>query len=63
MYLDSFAEVFSNTGFVVLVYVNRNLCGSNDEPKQEIDPGNKLKIIDMLFLVLDSFLTFIQNRI
>lgn len=63
MYLDSFAEVFSNTGFVVLVYVNRNLCESNDEPKQEIDPCNKLKIIDMLFLVLDSFLTFIQNRI
>ena len=32
MYLDSFAEVFCDAGFAVLVYDNRNLGASDGEP-------------------------------
>ncbi len=38
MYLDDFAEAFSQAGFLVLVYDNRNLGASGGEPRGEIDP-------------------------
>ncbi|ADX84537.1 hydrolase [Sulfolobus islandicus REY15A] len=53
MYLDSFAEVFAKAGFVVLVYDNRNFGESEGEPRQEIDPWNRLRIIDMPYPMLD----------
>ncbi len=42
MYLDSFAEVFCDAGFAVLVYDNRNLGASDGEPRQEIDPWRQI---------------------
>jgi len=42
MYLDSFAEVFCDSGFAVLVYDNRNLGASDGEPRQEIDPWRQI---------------------
>ncbi len=42
MYLDSFAEVFCDAGFAVLVYDNRNLGASDGEPRGEIDPWRQV---------------------
>ena len=42
MYLDSFAEVFCDAGFAVLVYDNRNLGASDGEPRGEIDPWRQI---------------------
>ncbi|MGI4860730.1 MAG: alpha/beta hydrolase [Janthinobacterium lividum] len=37
-YLDRYAQVFAEAGFVVLVYDNRNFGDSGGMPRQEIDP-------------------------
>ncbi|UCF91119.1 MAG: alpha/beta fold hydrolase [Desulfobacterales bacterium] len=42
MYLDSFADVFCEAGFAVLVYDNRNLGASDGEPRGEIDPWRQI---------------------
>jgi len=42
MYLDSFADVFCDAGFGVLVYDNRNLGASDGEPRGEIDPWRQI---------------------
>lgn len=42
MYLDSFAEVFCDAGFAVLVFDNRNLGASDGEPRGEIDPWRQV---------------------
>jgi uncharacterized protein len=42
MYLDSFADVFCDAGFAVLVYDNRNLGASDGEPRGEIDPWRQV---------------------
>jgi len=42
MYLDSFAEVFCDAGFAVLVFDNRNLGASDGEPRGEIDPWRQI---------------------
>jgi fermentation-respiration switch protein FrsA (DUF1100 family) len=38
MYLDDFAAVFANAGFIVTVFDYRNFGGSEGEPRQHIDP-------------------------
>jgi fermentation-respiration switch protein FrsA (DUF1100 family) len=38
MYLDDYAEHFSETGLHVLVFDHRNFGASDGEPRQEIDP-------------------------
>jgi len=38
MYLDDYAEHFSEAGLHVLVFDHRNFGASNGEPRQEIDP-------------------------
>jgi len=38
MYLDDYAEYFSEAGLHVLVFDHRNFGASNGEPRQEIDP-------------------------
>ena len=43
MHLDDFAEVFSQAGFLVLVYDNRNLGASDGEPRGEIDPWQQIR--------------------
>jgi len=43
MYLDDFAEVFSQAGFLVLVYDHRNLGASDGEPRGEIDPWQQIR--------------------
>lgn len=42
MYLDSFAEVFREAGFAVLVYDHRNLGASDGVPRGEIDPWKQI---------------------
>ena len=42
-YLDSFAEVFADAGFAVLVFDNRNFGASDGEPRQEIDPWAQVR--------------------
>src|SRR5580700_3716943 len=43
MYLDRFAEVFSQAGIAALVFDNRNFGASDGEPRQEIDPWAQLR--------------------
>jgi fermentation-respiration switch protein FrsA (DUF1100 family) len=43
MYLDDFAEVFSQAGFLVLVYDNRNVGASDGEPRGELDPWQQIR--------------------
>ena len=38
MYLDKYAEAFSEAGLAALVFDNRNFGASDGEPRQEIDP-------------------------
>ncbi|MBI4774045.1 MAG: alpha/beta hydrolase [Deltaproteobacteria bacterium] len=42
MYLDKFAEVFSEAGLNALVYDNRNLGESDGKPRQHIDPWKQI---------------------
>lgn len=37
-YLDKYGEVFSQNGFAVLIYDNRNFGSSEGLPRQEVDP-------------------------
>jgi uncharacterized protein len=43
MYLDRFAEAFSQRGIAALVYDNRNFGASDGEPRQEIDPWQQVR--------------------
>jgi uncharacterized protein len=43
MYLDRFAEVFSEAGLAALVYDNRNFGASDGQPRQEIDPWHQVR--------------------
>jgi hypothetical protein len=43
MYLDRFAEVFSQAGIAALVFDNRNFGASDGEPRQEIDPWQQVR--------------------
>src|ERR671936_1706738 len=43
MYLDSYAEVFAQTGLAALVFDNRNFGASDGEPRQEIDPWAQVR--------------------
>jgi fermentation-respiration switch protein FrsA (DUF1100 family) len=43
MYLDRFAEAFSNAGLASLVFDNRNFGASDGEPRQEIDPWQQVR--------------------
>ncbi len=43
MYLDRYAEVFSQAGLGVLVFDNRNFGASDGEPRQEIDPWAQVR--------------------
>ena len=42
-YLDDFAMAFSISGFVVLLFDNRNFGASDGEPRQEIDPIQQVR--------------------
>ena len=42
MYLDSFAEAFSNAGLASLVFDNRNFGASDGKPRQHIDPWRQI---------------------
>ena len=43
MYLDDFAEVFSDAGLGALVFDNRNFGDSEGEPRYEIDPWQQVR--------------------
>jgi len=43
MYLDRFAEAFSDAGLAALVFDNRNFGASDGEPRQEIDPWAQVR--------------------
>src|SRR6201991_3551978 len=43
MYLDAYAERFTESGLCALVYDNRNLGESDGEPRQEIDPWAQVR--------------------
>ncbi len=43
MYLDRFAEVFSQAGLAALVFDNRNFGASDGQPRQEIDPWHQVR--------------------
>ncbi len=43
MYLDRYAEAFSQAGLGVLVFDNRNFGASDGEPRQEIDPWAQVR--------------------
>lgn len=45
LYLDLYAECFVQSNFVVLLYDHQNFGESSGEPRQEIDPKNKFKVI------------------
>lgn len=62
-YLDKYAEVFCQAGFVVLAYDNRNFGDSDGLPRQEIDPWQQVRDYRhaISFLQTHSFVD--QNRI
>jgi len=43
LYLDKYAEIFCQEGFVVLAYDHRNFGDSDGEPRQELDPWKQLR--------------------
>lgn len=43
MYLDKYAEVFSEAGLGALVFDNRNFGESEGEPRYEIDPWQQVR--------------------
>jgi fermentation-respiration switch protein FrsA (DUF1100 family) len=43
MYLDRYAEAFSDAGMAALVFDNRNFGASGGEPRQEIDPWQQVR--------------------
>jgi fermentation-respiration switch protein FrsA (DUF1100 family) len=43
MYLDRYAEVFSEARMAALVFDNRNFGASDGEPRQEIDPWQQVR--------------------
>ena len=43
MYLDRYAEAFSQAGLGVLVFDNRNFGASDGQPRQEIDPWAQVR--------------------
>ena len=43
LYLDKYAEVFAQAGYVVLVYDNRNLGASDGDIRQELDPWQQVR--------------------
>ena len=43
MYLDAYAERFTNAGLAALVFDNRNFGASDGEPRQEIDPWAQVR--------------------
>ena len=43
MYLDSYAEVFTQAGLAALVFDHRNFGASDGEPRQEIDPWAQVR--------------------
>ncbi|MBI2994825.1 MAG: alpha/beta fold hydrolase [Gammaproteobacteria bacterium] len=43
MWLDRFAEAFSEAGLAALVYDHRNLGASDGTPRQEIDPWQQIR--------------------
>lgn len=43
LYLDKYAELFAQAGFVVLVYDHRNFGESDGEPRQELDPWQQIR--------------------
>lgn len=43
MYLDKYAEAFSQAGLGALVFDNRNFGASDGEPRQEIDPIQQVR--------------------
>lgn len=43
MYLDRYAEVFSDAGMAVVVFDNRNFGASTGEPRYEIDPWQQVR--------------------
>jgi uncharacterized protein len=43
MYLDRFAEAFSQAGLASLFFDNRNFGASDGEPRQEIDPWQQVR--------------------
>ena len=43
MYLDKYAEAFSQAGLGALVFDNRNFGASDGEPRQEIDPVQQVR--------------------
>lgn len=43
MYLDTYAEAFSQAGLAALVFDNRNFGASDGEPRQEIDPVQQVR--------------------
>jgi fermentation-respiration switch protein FrsA (DUF1100 family) len=43
MYLDAFAEAFTEGGLGALVFDNRNFGASDGEPRQEIDPWAQVR--------------------
>ena len=43
MYLDAYADRFTNAGLAALVFDNRNFGASDGEPRQEIDPWAQVR--------------------
>ena len=43
LFLDRYAEVFVQLGFVVLAFDNRNFGDSEGEPRQELDPWQQVR--------------------
>ena len=62
LYLDRYAEFFTQSKFVVLVYDHPNLGESEGEPRQEIDPQKQIRGYSCAITYLQSLTSLIDPQ-
>ena len=60
LYLDSYAEFFARSNFVVLLYDHQNFGESSGEPRQEIDPNKQVQGYSSAITYLQSLTTLVD---
>ncbi|CAF1007860.1 unnamed protein product [Didymodactylos carnosus] len=61
LYLDLYAELFTKSNFVVLVYDHRNFGESDGDPRQEIDPWKQIEDYSSAIDYLQSLTTLVDS--
>ena len=62
LYLDSYAEYFVKSNFVVLLYDHPNFGDSSGEPRQEIDPKKQIQGYSSAITYLQSLSNLVDGK-